>query len=269
MTATIDRALPIAGLHPDIPETDYHRDDGSLSSTGAKTLLYEGPRAFQWARTHHVHKDAYDMGSVVHALTLGVGDYDVLEHDSYRTKAAQAERDESRAAGRTPILRKDIEAAEAMRDAIFSNPLAASVLSQGEPEVSMYAECPETGVLMRGRADWLRDGYLVDLKTAAGAIDPAEFERTAWNRHYGLQVAWYRRILALNGVDATPIWVVVSKDAPHQVYVYQASTEMLERGTDDMYRALELYARCQATDEWPGLVDDQMIHTIDVPRWAR
>lgn len=262
-------SLPTTGLHDSIPETDYHADPASLSSTGAKTLLYEGPRAYQWALAHPTHKDAYDMGSVVHALTLGVGDYDVLDHDSYRTKAAQQERDESRAAGRTPILRKDIETAEVMRDAIFANQLAASILSQGDPEVSMYATCPETGVLMRGRADWLRPGYLVDLKTAAGPIHPAEFERIAWNRHYGLQAAWYRQILALNGVDATPIWVVVSKDAPHQVYVYQASTEMLERGTDDMHRALELYARCQATDEWPGLVDDQMIHTIDVPRWAR
>lgn len=266
---TITEALPSSGLHAGIPEPEYHADPRSLSSTGAKTLLYDGPRVYQWARTHPVHKDAYDIGSVVHALVLGVGDYDVLEHDSYRTKAAQADRDASRAEGRTPILRKDIEAAEAMRDAVFSNQLAASILSQGEPEVSMWAEDPETGVLMRGRADWLRDGYLVDLKTAAGAIHPSEFERTAWNRHYGLQVAWYRQILGLNDTVAVPLWVVVSKDAPHQVYVYQASPELLERGTEDMYRALELYARCEADGVWPGLADDQQIHTIDVPRWAR
>lgn len=262
-------SLPTLGLHDDIDEAVYHADPASLSSTGAKTILFEGPRAFQWARQHPIHGDALDLGSVVHALVLGVGDYDVLDFPDYRSKAAQTARDESRAAGRTPILRDKIREAEEMRDAIFSNTLAASVLSQGKPEVSMWATDPDTGVVMRGRADWLRPGYLVDLKTAAGQIHPSEFERTAWNRHYGLQVAWYQRILQLNDIDALPIWVVVSKDAPYQVYVYQASRDMLELGQDDMHRALELYAQCVADDEWPGLVDDQQIHTLNVPRWAR
>lgn len=260
--------LPTTGLHNHIPEAAYHADRESLSSTGAKVLLYEGPRAYRWALGHPVHKDAFDIGSVVHALVLGVGEYDVLEYDSWRTKAAQEAREESRAAGRTPILRKELGPAEAMRDAIFANKLAASVLASGTPEVSMYATDPETGVRMRGRADWLRDGYLIDLKTAAGAVHPSEFERTAWNRHYGLQMAWYEHILRLNGVDVDPIWVVVSKDAPHDVYVYRPSHQLMERGREDRAEALGLYARCQAFDEWPGLADDQTIHEITIPRWA-
>lgn len=269
MTATIDRALPTAGLHPDIPEADYHRDAGSLSSTGAKTLLYEGPRAFQWARTHPVHKDAYDMGSVVHALTLGVGDYDVLEYDSYRTKAAQAERDASRAAGRTPILRKDIVAAEAMRDAIFANPLAASVLSQGEPEVSVYATDPISGVLMRGRIDWLRPQSFVDLKTAAGGIYRADFEKIVWNRNYGFQSAYYQRILRLNGIDIPPVWVVVSKNEPHEVLVYEPDDDLLAYSHQEVDRALAMYARCVEADDWPGLMDETQVHKVGLPRWMR
>ena len=260
--------IPTAGLHYDIPEPAYHADRGSLSSTGAKTLLYDGPRAFRWGLEHPVRKDAYDIGSVVHALVLGVGEYDVLDFADYKTKAAQAARDESRAAGRTPILPRDLKPAEAMRDAIFANKLAATVLSSGSPEVSMYATDPTTGVLMRGRADWLRPGYLIDFKTAAGQIHPVEFEKTAWKLHYGMQMAWYERILELNGEWLDPIWVVVSKAEPHDVYVYRPSKELMARGRDDMARALELYARCQADDQWPGLADNQTIHEISVPRWA-
>ena len=262
-------SLPTTGLHDGIPEQEYHADRASLSSTGAKTIATQGLRAFRWGQDHPVHKDSFDLGSVVHALILGVGDYTVLEHDSWRTKAAQAERDEARAAGSTPILAKDFNAAEEMADAVLSNKLASAILSEGRPEVSMWHEDPETGVLMRGRADYLRDGYLVDLKTSAGAIDPWAFEKKVWDLRYGLQMYWYTRLLELNGVDAAPLWIVISKDAPHEVYVSQPSAELMERGREDAERALRMYADALLTDKWPGLADDQEIHTIDVPRWAR
>lgn len=262
-------ALPTHGVHSGVDEAAYHGDRSSLSSTGAKTIISAGPRTFKHQQDHPVHKDAFDLGSVVHALILGVGDYQVIEHDSWRTKAAQAERDAARTEGKAPILSKDYAAAQDMADAVMSNKLAAAVLSDGKPEVSMWHEDPETGVRMRGRADYLRDGYLIDLKTAAGAIDPAAFEKKVWDMRYGLQMYWYRRILELNGVEAAPIWVVVSKDQPHEVYISQPSPELMERGREDAERALRIYADCLLTNEWPGLADDQQIHTIDLPRWAR
>lgn len=261
--------MPTEGLHDSIPEQDYHADPASLSSTGAKTLITDGPRAFQWTKTHPVHRDVYDLGSVVHALVLGVGDYDVLDFPDWRTKAAQAARTESREAGRTPILPRDMAPAEAMRDAVYSSPLAASILSEGRPEVSMWAEDPTTGVIMRGRADWLRPGTLVDFKTAAGKVDPAEWAWTVRKRQYVFQLAWYRRILSLNGItDASPLWLVVSKDAPHEVYVHQPDPALMSDADFDVDRALTLYAQCIADDVWPGLADDQAIHTITDPRWT-
>lgn len=261
--------LPSTGLHDGIDETAYHSDRRSLSSTGAKTLLYQGPRAFQHAQANPVHKDVYDLGSVVHALILGVGDYEVLDYDSWRTKAAQEARAAARLEGRAPILVKDYAAAEAMRDAVMENKLAAGILSEGRPEVSMWATDPETGVLMRGRIDWLRTNAFTDVKTSAGQVDPLEYARTAWKLRYHFQAAWYQRVLALNGIeDLPPLWVALSKDAPHEVYVHQPDADMLARGHDDVDQALELYAHCLATDIWPGLQDDQQIHTISAPRWA-
>lgn len=263
-------SLPDAGLHSDIPEAEYHSDGRSLSSTGAKTLLYRGPRAYRWAQDHPVHKDAYDMGSVVHALVLGVGDYEVILADSWRTKSAQEEREAARSAGRTPILAKDFEAAAAMRDAVYASPLAAGILSEGRPEVSAWGTDPETGILMRGRLDWLRDETVVDLKTSAKPTHPCEFERTAWTLGYHLQAAWYLRLLELAGEEPRPyLWVVLDKNAPHETYVYQASADLLERGREDVDRALRLYADCLARDTWPGLADDQEIHQLDAPAWAR
>ena len=251
-------------------ESLYHGDRASLSSTGAKTLLYEGPRIYKHRLDHPVHKDSFDLGSVVHALILGVGDYLVVNHDSWRTKVAQAERDEARAAGSTPILAKDYFAAVDMADAVLSNKLTAGILSEGRPEVSAWAEDPVTGIVMRGRIDWLRDNAIVDVKTSKDPVDPMQWEKTAWNYRYGLQAWWYARVLELNGEPERPfLWIALSKDAPHECYVHQASTELLERGREDGERALRLYGDAILTGQWPGLADDQQIHQTGLPRWAR
>lgn len=265
MTATIERALPVEGLHDDIPEQEYHADPGSLSSTGAKTILYQGPRAFQHAQANPVHKDAYDIGNVVHALILGVGDYEVLDFPDYRTKVAQQARDEAREGGKTPILPRDLAPAEAMRDAVYDNSMAAWLLGAGRPEVSLWATDPETGVLMRGRIDWLRDNAFVDVKTSKDPTDPRSYARTAWKLGYHVQAAWYQRLLRLNGLDLPPLWIAVHKTEPHETYVHQPDADMLAIGHAEVDRALHLYASCQASGRWPGLADADTIHTLERP----
>lgn len=262
-------SLPTKGLHSDIEERLYHSDPNSLSSTGAKVLLFEGPRAYKWKRDHPAYKEAFDLGTVAHALILGAGDYVVLDYPDWRTKAAQAERDRVRAEGGTPILRKDVALAEAMRDSVHASPLAAAILSEGRPEVSAWAVDPDTGVVMRGRADWLRDNALVDLKTAAGAVDPREWAWTVHKFHYAFQLAWYQRILQANGVTVPSLWIAVSKAAPHECYVHEPDDDLMRAANEDVDRALRLYADCQATDTWPGLQDDQQIHLITDPRSHR
>lgn len=261
--------LPTTGLHDGVDETVYHADPRSLSSTGAKTLLYEGPRVYKWKREHPVRKDAWDFGSVVHALILGVGEFEVIDHDSWRSKAAQNAREAARTEGRAPILAKDYEAAAAMRDTVMENHLAAGILSEGRPEVSMWAEDPETGVLMRGRIDWLRDNAFIDVKSVGTGVNLPDFERTVWNLRYHFQAAFYQRILGLNGIEALPpIWLAVSKDAPYECIAYQPDQDLMARAHEDVDLALAQYARCVETDTWPGLTPDDQIHTVTAPRWA-
>ena len=267
---TTEQELPTSGIHDGIPEAEYHADPASLSSTGAKTILTEGPRVYKWRQDHPQRKDAFDLGSVIHALILDVGEYAIIDHDSWRTKAAQEAREQARAEGATPILAKDYRLALAVAEAVFDNPLAASILSEGRPEVSMWHEDPETGVIMRGRADYLRETAIIDVKTSAKPVHPAEWERTAWNFRYGLQAAWYQRILELNSAGQLPfLWIAVTTTEPHEVYVHQASEDLLAHGRDDTERALRTYADCLATDTWPGLADAHEIHQTTPPRWAR
>jgi len=243
--------LPSLGLHDDVDEVAYHGDSRSLSSTQAKTVLHDGPKEFREAVREH--RDAYDFGSVVHALVLGVGEYTVLDFDSWRTKEARTVRDLYRSAGVAPILERDFVKAEAMRDAVFAHPVAAELLAEGRPEVSIWATDPATGVLMRGRIDWLRGGTNIDLKTSSGRVDSESFAGTALRFHYGMQAAWYMRLLHLNGVEPTPpIWVVAGKRPPYEVEVLRPAQDLIDFSTLEVDRALALYARCVETDTWPS-----------------
>lgn len=262
--------LPDSGIHPGIAETEYHADPRSLSSTGAKTIYAKGAAAYKWERENPEHKDAWDFGSVVHALVLGVGEYEVIDQSSWRTKAAMEARLEAREAGKTPILAKDFARAEDVRDAVMENKLAASILSDGRAEISAWATDPDTGVLIRGRFDYLRDNAIVDLKTSYKPVDPREWERTAWNLHYGLQAAWYMRLLELNSEPERPfLWVTVCTEQPHEVYIHQASDALIEKGREQADRALATYAAAVKTGHWPGLADPHEIHTTNPPAWVK
>lgn len=262
--------LPSHGLHNGIPEGEYHADPRSLSSTGAKTIVTEGADIFAWKRAHPEHKDAFDFGTVVHAIVLSVGDFEVLDFDSWRTKAAKEAQAAARDAGKTPILLADYRRAKAAADAVQANETAAAIFRLGQPEVSVWATDPDTGVLMRGRIDWLRTNAIADLKTTSKPNHPEAWRKTSWDFKYGLQAWWYSRILELNGEPERPfIWVTVDTNAPHAVYLYQPSPEVIDKGRELGERALATYANALETDYWPPLADQREIHVTDLPAWVK
>lgn len=244
-------ALPKFGIHGGVCEKTYHADPFSISSSQAKTLLHDGPAVLKNPKPFG-NQDALDIGSVVHALVLGVGEYEVIDFPDYRTKAAKEAREAVRASGGTPVIPRDLEKAGAMRDAVYAHPVAAEILTEGRPEVSLWATDPATGILMRGRIDWLRGGCNHDLKTSAGLPWAEVFMGTVMRYHYGLQAAWYMKLLWLNGVDPRPPrWIVVTKRDPYEVEVLQPAPDLIDYSMTEVDRALALYAQCLETDEWP------------------
>lgn len=258
--------LPTSGLHDGINEQAYHADPASLSSSGAKTIAFAGPDVY-WKKKQGPteYRDAFDFGSVVHGLVLGEGDFQVFAFDSWRSKASREARDASRAVGAAPILIRDYEKALAMKEAVFENGRARDLLSVGRPEVSFWATDPDTGVLMKGRADWLRE-MIVDLKTTSGTVDQEGFLSTVLSYHYGFQFAYYQKILFLNGEDTgTPEWIAVNKSAPYVAGVFKPSERYMEQSHAHVDRALRMYAHCLETSEWPSLQDAWRLSGVGRP----
>lgn len=261
------------GLHLGIPELEYHRLPG-LASTGIKNIL-KSPAHYQHSLTHRTEKSVFDVGHAAHAKILGVG-MGVVEYGpehltpsgNVSTKAATvAWATAQRAAGLVPVAPNEVRAVESMAEAVLAHPVARPLFEGGNPEVSLLWDDPNTGVRLRGRIDYLLSETLaVDLKTTRSA-DPREFARTAVNLGYGEQAAHYS-----NGLTATRgdlgtrfLHVLVEKEPPYLVSVVELDDVFLFIAAQRVRRAIDTYAACLATGEWPGY--PATVHPIAAPGW--
>jgi PDDEXK-like domain of unknown function (DUF3799) len=263
---------PEDGLYAGIPEQEYHSDRGSLSSSGARQIL-SSPAKFKYRQDNPEHSTAFDIGSYVHARVLGVGaEIAVIYAPDWKTKAARERRDQAYADGKTPILVDDQIQAEAMVTAVRQHPTAAALFAQGDPEQSLFWHDEATGVRLRARIDWLRPGahrlIAVDLKTSGVSVNPQEWGSTAAKWKLYFQAAHYLTAIEQLGLDEHPAFcfINVEKEPPHLVSVTQLTEDAIELGRRQLRRAIDIYARCLETDEWPGYSTE--IHVVDLPKWS-
>lgn len=257
------------GFVYDMPEADYHADRESLSVSGAKVLL-KAPALFKWQQEHPPYKDVWEFGSAVHALVLkrGMEEIYVAPFDDWKTRAAQAERKIARENRWSPILPSEWEQACEMEAALRRHSLAAQLLSEGKPEVSAYAIDEPTGVIRRGRFDWLHPNVIVDYKTAASA-EPGAFAGSAAKVGYHMQAAWYLDLARDLGHPAEAFaFIAQEKEPPYLVTVVELDDAAIQRGRELNRQALERFRDCTESGIWPGYQADTTYARVSLPRWA-
>ncbi len=293
------------GIFDGIDDATYHADEGSLSSSGARTIINRSPAHFRWERDHgRKPKKAFDLGHAVHGELLGVGQpVFVLDPEVHglkadgtvsdapaNTKAWKTAVADARARGEVPVAIDDWAAVERMVAEAHAHSTAHALLSSGVAEQSIYWRDEVTGELLRARPDWMRVGrggrlVVLDAKTTSDA-SPDEFARSAGKFGYHCQQAWYldgivanwEAVCAAVGADPTldphdpdkgPLFVflVVEVDEPHPVLVAQLDPADVELGRQLNRRAIDIYAECRRTDQWPAYGTE--VHQIALPYWNR
>lgn len=272
MTAVaVEAATP--GVYS-IPEAAYHADPvpgGSLSSTGARKLLPPScPALFRHWRQHpEPHRDSFDFGTAVHTFVLGAGAEVVrMDSEEWRSNTVKADVAAVRARGAIPLRPSAYAAAAAMAAAVRAHPVANALFTGGKAEQTMVWSDAVTGVACRGMADYLRDNYVIDLKTCQSA-HPGAIAKSIATYGYHQQAAWYltgARATGATLLDPRFLFVFVEKDPPHLVTVAQPDSEALDVGAALNRRALEVYRDCTEADAWPGHTSD--VELVSLPRWA-
>src|SRR5574341_1373220 len=120
-----------------------------------------------------------------------------------------------------------------IRDAVRAHPVARHLLEAGEAGKTITWTDAATGLPCKGRIDWLNGIGLCDLKTTAD-LDPIRFAATAARLGYHCQLAFYRRGLAANGIDAPVKIMAVEKNPPYDVAVFSLDEDTLFAGDEEV-----------------------------------
>jgi hypothetical protein len=269
------------GIHT-ISSDTYHADPGktpSLTASIANKLVNESP-LHAWTAHPRLNPDfkreektTFDIGTVVHSIILegDASGVEVVHADDWRTKVAKEQRDEARAAGKIPMLAKDmiraVEMATAVRDQIAARDDDPPLFSDGKPEQTLVWE--ERGITCRARLDWLRDDFkaIDDAKTTGRSANPVQWTRnTLWQIGADIQMAFYLRgVKKVTGVDATFRYVLIENQPPYAIAVVSPAPSALEIGTAKVERAIASWRECLRTDVWPGYPAG--IYYAETPPW--
>lgn len=279
MTAVATAEAPAVRVDDDMPPEAYHAHH-ALSSTGARKLLPPScPAKFRWEQLHgQPAKRIFEFGRAAHQLVLGEGaEIAVLEHSSYRTKAAQEEAEKARAAGATPLLEREWEQVEAMAEAIRQDPLAGPLFTPGRgvAERALFWTDGPTGIERRALLDWTlhRDTgqrlVITDYKTTTDA-SPAGVEKAIASYGYHQQAAWYIDGAIATGIgdeNTVMVFAFQEKTPPYLITVTDIAADDLRRGRERNRDAINRYARCLETGQWPGHAEG--VITTSMPAWAQ
>lgn len=208
-----------------------------------------------------VPSSAMIKGRLIHTLVLEPDtfseNYAVFEGKVKRGKAYDEFALENE--GKDIISEKDLDDAQAVRDAVWANPIAKDLFDiTGEVEQSF--ECNVLGHNMKGFIDGVGNDFIFDLKTTQSS-EPRKFARDAYSYGYHLQAAIY-----LAAAQKEHYYIIsVESAAPYNVTVFQMTEDMIHKGFEDLGRLLSEY------EEWDGKPSSysEIIEPLSLPEWAK
>jgi exodeoxyribonuclease VIII len=247
----------------------YHSIEG-ISKSGLD-LIARSPAHFA-NRESKESTRAMEIGSAIHCAILENEKYgneyitvDCLARTSAIYKSACKDRDPAKV-----LTQGEGDKIAGMFNSVMRNHTAADLLfmNPGDNELSVFAEDPETGVLVKCRFDrLLLGGIAVDLKKTQDAR-PDPFSRAIENYRYHVQAAFYMDVYKWATGDELHAFkfVAVEESAPHGVRVYTLDDESIMVGRALYRDALNTYAYCKNAGTWPCYPQEDEV--IGIPSWA-
>ena len=263
------------GIYPSLSNEDYHAAPG-ISNSGLTIIAERTPAHYKSSLDTVRHATpAILAGSRLHSAVLEpelfTQCYAVAPKFDLRTNVGKADKQawEEANPNRTAISGDEYSQSMFIADILHGNAFVRELLRSGHNERSVFANDPETGVLVKCRpdADAIIGGrrVLSDLKTTERA-SAEDFMWSAYRYGYFRQAPFYMDVCNAEGSEQ-PVdsfyFIAVEKEPPYAFIVYEAAPRFLQRGRDAYRTAMNTYAECVATDTWPAY--DTTLHTLDLP----
>lgn len=276
------------GLHDGFDEEAYHWRELGVVSKGAIDYVLQTPAHYlAWVSGSSREPDIkpFAFGRALHMRALEPLRFEstyLVEPNfgpcrktdvcsSEQAKENKTRRDEWRVEhkGATVLDAATGMATLGMVEAIADHPLARPLLEGGRPELTLRWDDPETGLVCKGRADYLNEDYEIglDVKSAADASLDA-FKRSVLNFGYHRQKAHYSAGFAELGRPLRKfVFVVVEKTPPFAVALYELDRRFDRRGAREVRSAKRTLRSCLKHNVWPGY--PEKIQQLQLPTWVK
>lgn len=289
--------LPISkpGIYANVGMAAYHHQltvTPSISSGGLRKIENESPAHYYVSsylnpdREPQLESEALILGRATHHLVGGEQRFFeqfVIRPDAYPEGAeypgtvgkpkpwhgganwCKGWLADQGSSGKTVITSAQIDQIRGMADALERHPAVREGLLKGEVERSIVWQDEKTGVWLKARPDVIpvESDMIVDLKTCASA-DHQSVCRALSDHGYHMQLALaYEGLKAVTGRRMTDfILVFVETRKPHAVSVKAVDLIDIEYGRRQLRRAIDRFAECLKTGEWPAYEDDDQPVTL-------
>jgi exodeoxyribonuclease VIII len=278
--------MKIIDYHPDLnveeeapcavrgmPNEVYHASPG-LSNSGVTNFL-RSPGHYAFAEPQRPTRYMV-IGTAIHAALLEperfASDYVLLREVADR-RASEYKQAIKTHSEEQVLVSHEATNVEGMQASVYAQPAPREALERpGEVELSLFARCPDTGVLLKCRFDKLTlddDGARgLDLKKTQDAR-PDAFGRSAYNYGYYRQDPFYRTVFSLvAGYDLDSFEILAFEEKmPHGCKLYELSEADRILGYEEVGRALKDYAECVESNHWP-IYDSADKETLELPNWV-
>jgi hypothetical protein len=274
----------------DIPNTVYHADRDSISSSGVRHAVKSAARfrAYCAGELTEEETPAMKFGTLAHKCILEPNDFlsqyvvkpkftgytkDMKLTDSPLCQEVKEKTSawllEQAKHNKIITTAEEIEHLNGIARAIAGHDDARTALTNGKPELSGWYVDKETGLLCRIRPDFLHFNgkTLVDLKTTKDC-ESFSFSKDILSRGYHIQMAMYAAgCEAITGVKVKfPTLIAVEKKPPYEVAVYILDDAAMELGEAMYRRGLRAVKEALVSGKWPKY--QAQAQNISLPAYA-
>lgn len=250
-------------------DEDYHHPQcPGVSSTRLKQIL-RSPAHYQHNLQDPTETEAMIFGRQVHEMLLQPERFSARHvkaepnpHDWNKERKAYLDWKAARQEELGDKLELSVETWDQIYgivDAVWAKGSAKQLLdpAQTVAEIACFSVDPDTGILMRSKADIFGGWHITDLKTCQDAR-PRAFRYDCKRFHYPFSAAFYLDVFNAHSdttIDSF-LWIAAEKKRPHGVWVHAATPGMLDLGRKQYKEALATLKACVEAGVWPCYPDD-------------
>lgn len=256
----MDRYVGDLTIGPSVSHSVIWPIESKKSPKKAFANSYLNPNRKERAQAGH-----FSLGSAIHHLSSGLDGFNDLfvvrpvKWDSWRTTDAKNWRAEQILAGKTVLDASDIETIQGIADSMNEHPTIQAGILKGLVEMTVVYQDAATGLWVKTRPDVLpmHSTVLTDLKTAADASAIGCMKATGEFGYHGQLAMIDEALWQVAEFEVTDhVLAVIEKAEPYCVNIKPQPDWVIDYGRRQSRRALDTFADCLKSGDWPGYLDD-------------